>query len=245
MATATLTFPSPFPTSVTLTALTRTDTGATVSGSVTPNGNGVYTISVTEPAAGLVYAFSLSVTWADGSTAFPSGTIQGTAPLAGIYGDLSDIDAEMGEFNRGVAADPDQSGSTQIITQHEQKAINFADAFINTRLSNAGMPTPMTTNLDILRIIFGKLGAWQLYRIRGLQDGDKGDDKFAEKYNWAERELMRLIRAAFINGTIGSTGIPQSIAPTVDVYGNPLVTTLTPLPRQLFPLGWNAWGFAW
>jgi hypothetical protein len=73
----TFTFPTPYPTAISVTSLVRTDTNAPVSG--TTGGSGAnWTLTFTEPVDGLTYAYVLSVTFPDGAVAPMSGTIAGT-----------------------------------------------------------------------------------------------------------------------------------------------------------------------
>lgn len=137
----------------------------------------------------------------------------------GIYGDLDDINAEMGEYNTGQSADPDNQAQAVTIAMHEQKAIGFADSYINSKLSNADFITPATVNLDILRVIFAKLACYQLYQVRGLQDKKNA---FQGKFDWAKRELRSLINSSKVNQGSASSFVlatgetnatPQGVGP--------------------------------
>lgn len=69
MATATLTFPSPGPTSLVVTQVVRTDTGAIVTAATAQVSALAWTLTITESVPNLTYLYTLLGTWADGSTA--------------------------------------------------------------------------------------------------------------------------------------------------------------------------------
>ena len=185
--------------------------------------NGQWSISFNEPAGrtGDSYSFTFQPTWADGSAGpIIPGDIKAIS-VAGYYGALSDIDAEMGAANEAYAADPDASGSSSQMNAYRVQAMTLADTYINTRLFACGYKWPATTSLAMLKLIFAKLGAWQLYQIRGMRDRALVP-VFESKRKWAEDQLEDLIlcnRGAF--STINRSA-PQAIAPTVDPRGFPI-----------------------
>jgi hypothetical protein len=205
------------------------------------------TVSINLTIAGDTVA---QITYADATVqTTPSFNIGSGAVAAGVYGDIDDIRAEMGEFNEQASADPDNAGDAARIALHEQKAIAFADAVINNDLARYGFATPATASLGLLRVIFGKLGAYQLYQVRGLSDKKNA---FQAKYDWAIRQLRTLIRMSQVNGaadgafTLASgqtSAAPQSIAPTTDVNGTRQVTTANPTGAVNW---WGWWGpYGW
>jgi hypothetical protein len=220
-------------TAVSVTALTRSDTGLAPSGVSLPLSlslvGGVWTGSFVDPATlPPFYNTTLGVTYSDSTVqSIPGVSINGGV-VAGVYGDLSDISAEMGGYNTGQAADPDNAGDAGQTTLHEQKAIAFADSYINAELSKANFATPATVNLGMLKIIFGKLGAYQLYQVRGLQDKTNA---FQQKFDWARAELEELLfmnRGGFTRAS-GYSDAPVAVLATVDADGRP-VSTVFPVP---------------
>lgn len=219
-------------TAVSIAAITRSDTGVAPSGvslplSLTLSG-GLWTGSFTDPSTlPPYYNATLSVTYSDGTTQTIPGVVIGSgSTTAGAYGDISDIRAEMGTFNEQVAADPDSQNDPTQISLHEQKGIVFADSRINRKLRNANLATPATVNLDDLKIVFGKYGAWQIYQIRGLSDA-KAKNAFAEKLEEGDKMLRSLIRFSLMNqGSAGAFALdsgqtnipPQGISPTSYAY---------------------------
>lgn len=140
---------------------------------------------------------------------------------AGVYCDITDIQAEMGRYNELISADPDSDNNPFTIARNEQKSCDFTTSFINATLEANGMVAPATVQLGMLRIIAAKLGAWQLYQIRGLQD-DKISGKFQIKYDWAVEQLGELIdRNVFTRGT-GFANAMASTAPSVMPDGAPV-----------------------
>lgn len=79
----TFTFPTPYPTAISVTSLIRTDTGGSISGSIGGSGAN-WTLTFTEPVDGLTYAYVLSVTFPDGAIAPMSGTIAGETSTTDI-----------------------------------------------------------------------------------------------------------------------------------------------------------------
>jgi len=238
---------------VAISTLTRSDTGAAPSGVGLPFSlslvSGAWVGSFTDPGTlPAYYTATISITYSDSSVQSVGGVIIGSgATVAGIYGDISDIRAEMGNANEQQAADPDNAGDPTQISLNEQKAIAFADGYINGELFKNNFATPATVSLAMLRVIFGKLGAWQLYQVRGLQDKNNA---FREKYDWAVKTLRRLIRNsqmdsgsadAFTLATGQADASPQTIAPTVDVKGVRQQTTAN-APTSSWPYGWG-WGW--
>ncbi len=210
------------PTGLTLLTLIRTDTGGSVTlpspSTFTQSGN-VFSISFTEPAPGLTYAYTFRRTWADGTTSDGAGVVVGSnlGTLTGVYGDINDIVAEMGPDNTEIAADPDNFKNPDTILLFKQRAISFADGFINARLAMYGFATPATVYLPELRVVFGKLGAYQLYQVRGLGDKET-DNKFRGKYAWAANELRRMMQLSMARPGSGFAFVagaavnPQSVA---------------------------------
>lgn len=81
MISTSLNFPAtPYPTAGVLTALTRTDTGASVlsDGSLTGIG-AAWTLTIAEPAPSLTYNYTVLFTFGSSGTAPASGTIVGTS----------------------------------------------------------------------------------------------------------------------------------------------------------------------
>jgi hypothetical protein len=92
---ATLTFPTPGPTSLTLASLTRTDTDAAVTGSIAQRSALVWVLSITEPVPGLVYAYILTGTWADGSAGTVNSTVNGTGASVGTGTEIQITETEV------------------------------------------------------------------------------------------------------------------------------------------------------
>lgn len=77
MTSQKLVFPSPFPSNVALTSLTRSDTGANVAGTITGLGS-TWVVQVIEPIVNLPYNYELLIAYPNGSTEIPPpGTIIG------------------------------------------------------------------------------------------------------------------------------------------------------------------------
>jgi hypothetical protein len=229
-------------TAVAVSTLTRSDTGAAPSGVSLPIvltlTSGAWVGSFTDPGTlPPYYNATLSITYSDSSVQSVGGvTIGSGSTVAGVYGDISDIRAEMGSFNEQQSADPDNAGDPTQISLHEQKAIAFADSYINSELKTLGFATPATVNLDLLRVIFGKLGAYQLYQVRGLQDKNNA---FQAKFDWADaklQELTYLNNGGFTRAT-GYSDAPIGVPATVDAQGMP-ITTFVSAPWWG---GWQWW----
>lgn len=243
MPTFSLTISGDTISAVSIVSLIRSDNGQTPAGVTLPISlslvNGQWTGSFADASPPLYYAYSFTITYGDGSTSGPApALLYPTGVVAGVYGDISDIQAEMGDYLTQIAADPDNEQISGIIGLHEQKAINFADAWINAELAKNYFVTPATVNLAMLKIIFGKLGAWQLYQVRGLNDDPKNRDPFQEKFDWAKdelEELMFLNRGGFTRVT-GYADAPLGRNPSVDQDGR----RIPPLP---FGPYWD--GYLW
>lgn len=156
------------------------------------------------------------------------------------YGTIDDVFAEMGTYNAQTAADPDASGDATLVTSHEQQAGDFAQGFIDSRLTMNGFATPATVNLFLLKTIFAKLAAWQLDQVRGLHDAKKGN-AFTEKYDFAVEQLDELTfggRGGFARAA-GYSDAPVAVGPTVDAQGHALPTQ--PYPRPF----WDGYFWRW
>lgn len=208
---------------VAVTSLTRSDTGLDAGVSLPialTLANGAWVGSFTDANPPPYYNTILSITYSDSTVQMsPAFALQSGSTTAGIYGDITDIQAEMGEFNTAQSADPDNQENASTIAMHEQKAIAFADSYINATLAKGSFLTPATVNLGLLRIIFGKLGAYQLYQVRGLRDKKNA---FQGKFDWAKRELRSLINSSKVNQGSASSFVlatgetnatPQGVGP--------------------------------
>lgn len=133
------------------------------------------------------------------------------------YGDVNDIIRECGAVNAGVYSDPDATNDPSTLTAYLQAAGDYGQMFINNALTNYNFVTPATASLDVLRFVFAKASAYQLYQVRGTVDkGTKGgnfSNAFAEKLAWADsqmRELTFLNRGGFTH-TPGYSDAPTSV----------------------------------
>jgi hypothetical protein len=208
----------------------RTDTNAIVVAAgtaLTHDGTGLYSYTFTDPAADLTYQYWIQVVYA-GATYKIERYKSGTAvTAAGVYGTIEDIRMEMGRFNESQAADPDNQANAVNIALQEQDAIDFADTYINNELAQSNFATPATVNLGILKRVFAKLGAYQLYQVRGLEDKKNA---FQGKYDWAVEQLQELTfnnRCGFTRAA-GYADAPAAVGPTVDESGNLVSTCRAP-----------------
>lgn len=208
----------------------RTDTNAVVVAAgtaFTHVATGQYSLTFTEPAPALSYNYSVTYTLPASGAQTLTGTLPAVTLSAGPwpYGTIDDVRAEMGAFNEGVAADPDQTGNAATIAAHEQQAGDYATAYINSRLAALSYAAPATASLSPLRFIFAKLAAYQLYQVRGMQDrSSKGggySNAFTAKREEAREELEELLynnRGGFARVT-GYADAPVGVGATVDACG--------------------------
>jgi len=242
-------------TAVSLTALTRSDTGLTPTGITLPlaltdqGGGTAWGVTFTDPAAlPPRYDFTFQVTWPDASTSDVTSSLT-PGGAVGVYGDHSDIKSEMGGTNIQLEGDADNDGNAATILASEQKASDWADDQINIELGGFGFVTPATQNLASLRVIYGKLAAYQLHQIRGIvEQKDAYVAKRDEAYAILRRMIAMSIRnpdavTSFTRVAADVDVAPASIAPTRDRYGYPVRTSASQWPLPPWGYGWGYGGW--
>lgn len=113
-----------------------------------------------------------------------------TPSLTSIYGDFTSLKAEVGVDNVDLLADIDSDENPTTILNSQQYAMTVADTIITTELSNNNYTTPTSQNLPMLKLIWAKLAAFQLYQLKGV-DSNK-DNYFTDKRDWAMTQLSNL-----------------------------------------------------
>lgn len=213
MANASLTFPTPGPASLTIGSLTRTDTGATVGGTITFVSGTTWTLSITEPVPSLTYAYTLNGTWADGSVGAVSGTVN-TSVTNGYYWSLSGVDAFYGTNNVAMLSQLDND-ATSLSLPVLQAHGNRVDNLINRKLREYSWSAPLPTTSadypvfsDVANAMVGVL----LYRARPEPGDAKLDVAMDAAWKAAMSQLLSILRSpAGIDGT-------RTASPAVTVY---------------------------
>lgn len=143
MAVATFTFPTPYPTAVALSpanTVYRTDTNAPVA-AVVAGSDATWTVTVTEPSPGLVYSFTLSITFPSGiGTA--SGTIQGSGSPTALYWTWTQFVNRWGMKNIATSSNKD---NTSAIPNYVacQDSFNYAADEIHNNLRGGLLAVPL------------------------------------------------------------------------------------------------------
>lgn len=137
-------------------------------------------------------------------------------PPLSSYATRAQLEEEYGADNVEMYANLQAESPTAALTAAEitakvDRALTFADDFINSRLRAADYAVPLvattggTLPTGLLNTIALALAVWRLYRGRGKGDGDAVGDKFQEDYAWAVAELDALILAGLPGVTLEET----------------------------------------
>jgi hypothetical protein len=213
MASRTLTFTSPGPTALTIASLTRADTGTTVSGSVAQQSSVVWLLSITEPAPGLIYAYTLTGTWADGSSSPVIGTVVATS-LSGVYWTQSGTEQIYGAGNVAKWSQKDNNVDT-LDTAALAAAGSRVDNYTNRRLRDFLYVAPLASSsrdFAFVQDAANELVGVYLYEARGLQDSTAGiDGKMTQHRKDAMGALKNLLTR------VSGIDCPRSASPAVAV----------------------------
>ena len=170
---------------------------------MTANVDGSYSYTFEDPAGGLSYLYSVQ-TELGGDTTWQGGIQPSATPASvaasGVYADQTDVQDLIGSDNLTVIGDLDDDGNLD--TGIVQRALDFADAYINLELSRNGLTTPADlTDADraaVLRDVAAHLAVWHLWHHRGLQplqsggrDGIAGVFEGYKRY--ADEQLAKLV----------------------------------------------------
>jgi hypothetical protein len=231
-------------TAVSITALTRSDTGLAPAGVALPialvaTGN-VWNGSFTEASPAPSYTAVAQVTFPGGTTAFSQPfQIAGASGPAGKFGTIAIPARKYSIDNLNLWATAPNTGSPDLSLQ--QGAFDDADTYIISAIQLKGLDLPAqgTNAFAALADIEGRLMGAFLYEANGLQDEK---DKMAAHATSAKRLLARLIRWSMINpgspaalplASGQTSGVPQSVAPTADDFGRLVATSANPNPYGL------------
>jgi hypothetical protein len=176
MPTISLEIDGETPDSVTLTALTRQDTGGPVPGVTLPAAftfaNGAWDLTFVEPSEGLTYDFTYRVTWDDGTFEDYTDSVEGTA--SATYGTRGGTENIYGRDDVTAWADANNNGDAGEIAARNDWAHAKAYRWINRRLRKAGMTAPATAEnfqeFDTLADAEDEMAGVYLYESRGLTD---------------------------------------------------------------------------
>lgn len=184
MATISLTFENEDPASVAVTALTRADTGETVAGVTLPAtmtfAGGSWNLTFTEPAIGLHYDYSFTITWDDGTTTTGSATFNGTTVAEGYYAKRRQvlITAGTDNFNAAFNLDADSDIADETLVQ---EVLDLADQFVDDTAYELGVTKAdddhyvLTTHEAYTGLSYwaSRWARAQGYLIRGVVGGDQ------------------------------------------------------------------------
>jgi len=135
-------------TSVSLTALTRSDTGLTPTGVTLPiaftdqGGGTAWGVSFTDPdALPESYAFTFRITWPDASTSDVSSSIT-PGEAVGFWTTQAQVEQQYGVDNcaQDVNLNDDGTGTAAVW----QQALDWVDALVDRIFKRAGRPTDLT-----------------------------------------------------------------------------------------------------
>lgn len=220
MPVLTLTFPDGSdPTAVTMTALTRVDTGEAVSFTAafteSSPGSGVWSNTWTAPTFGLSYLWSATATIGGVDVPF-SGSKAADSSTTGDYWSVAGIRAIAGTTNADAYA---VNGVSSYVTSGTR-----ADNMINGAWADAGETTPIASDDDRFARLANLANDWALadmYFSRGMRDSNAGEANVDGVMSAKKKDAERLLSAMIFNwrksGTYPTAGV--SNAALRDTYG--------------------------
>lgn len=227
------------------------DTGAIVVPNNTPMTRvalGSYFWDIIEPGGNIEWYAKVTETALNGggTFAYPFTSLDPTVTTH--YATRAQLEVEYGlddvtTYANLQSNDPATSLTADEVTAKIERALTFADDFINSRLRAYDYAIPLvalpgaTLPTGLLNTIALCLAIWRLYRGRGKRDNDKVGDAFQEDYDWAVKELDSLLLAGLpaVQDTDAdletAQDAPIAVAATVDANGCNLDTTCNPCNR--------------
>lgn len=184
---------------------------ATPTVTVPHQGNGVYTIDVSQYVqAGTSYESTINVVWADGSTDYYDRpfTVASAALPSSWYGTLADVQNAGGKKNvitysnlDGKKNDPDYDRIQVVMTQTTARLTTYL------KLNGIGKPDPSSSGFDLLTQAWALWVLATLYRARGDLDVQPEGEGQISSQTW-DREARRLLRLYVMQVRGGNIG-PQ------------------------------------
>lgn len=198
MASTTLTYPPPtYPTLVTIISVVRTDTGANVPATILAgDAMGAWVLTVTEPQAGLTYAYSLQTAFSGGVTGITNGFLNGTATPVGYYTSYAQLCNKYGSDNiaKWSNLNNDTVGPN---LANIQTGISVAEDQLNQYWYNSAYNTPLTPVGPMIQD-WGTTGAaYWIYTTRGLFEEDNIGNRLKQGYL-----QMMMAMAAYKGGAL-------------------------------------------
>lgn len=232
------------PVSVDLLTLVRTDTDETIGTMPQPmtlvNGAWVYTF--TAPTAGLTYAYTFRMTWADTSSDDAAGTFVDRSTAAeGYYVQHAKVIRKAGVGNFAQYSNLGDIDSLLADEANAQEAFNEIDRYVDERARFFGLTaetgaTPphwiATTNASFGRIsdLASADAIAELYQARGRSgdENNKAEGQMSDLRDAARKELDEILQALAARGVADAgTGGIEVVMPSCD-------------PCRLYPAGWPA-----
>jgi hypothetical protein len=177
----------PDPTGATITALVRLDTGGTVSGSIGGSGT-AWVLTITEPQPGLMYAYTITFTFAVGSSqanGFVTGTNQNPV---GTYTSYALLCQKYGTINITRWSNHDNN-TTQPDYNNISLGISNGESFLDQYWANGPYFTPLTPAVPLVQDWASTFSAKWIYETRGLFEDDPIGNKLMGDYNQALSQM--------------------------------------------------------
>jgi hypothetical protein len=184
--------------------IVRTDTGAVIVPAGTAmdhDGLGRYSKTMADPIAGVTYRATSVLTIGGNSLTTTSDKSATAGGSAGAYASQSDVQDLIGPDNLDVLGDLDDDGNLD--SGIVQRALDFADSYINLELLKNGLTAPASltnaTHAAVLKDVAAHLAVWHLWHHRGLKEApgrgrpDGIGGVFDGYKGYADEQLAKLV----------------------------------------------------
>lgn len=185
MVSASLNFPTtPYPVSAVVTSCTRSDTGASVSASIT-GASANWVLSITEPAPNLLYNYVVTFSFSGGINSQAIGSVNGTVTTpAGYYTSYDALVAKFGYRNivmwSNLTNDNVLPNYVNITT-----SLVTTDSQINQFWANGPYNVPLTPINFMIQNWATDMAAYFCYFCRGAFESDTEGQKLTTIFRQA------------------------------------------------------------
>lgn len=200
---------------MTIISVIRTDTGASVPASIMAGeAMGAWVLTVTDPAAGLTYQYSLQTAFGDGTSGVTNGYFTGQTTPVGYYTSYALLCAKYGSDNiaKWSNLNNDTTGPN---LANVQLGIDTGEDQLNQYWYNSAYNVPLTPLGPMIRDWATTTAAYWIYTTRGLFEDDTIGNRLQQQYT-----QMFNMMAAYKGGALPFSCARRWPTPTAAVPAN-------------------------